>query len=210
MQQRHARVCLHACDTCCGSVSAAPLSLADNGPPGSGDGRHVAAQGEARDPSVPLSWGEVEWHLYYGDAKHTMVSRHNARALHSLLCSVTLFMELQCVCERERRKKRGDSHPSKKKKELCEKVGLQLLFALSLIWSGATVALVSPSPVWISQSDDEENQHRGFKKSSNMIRQIPRQPYVFKKKKKKFQRRRWWSHYWGLLFWEAESLALSL
>lgn len=68
-----------------------------------------------------------------------------------------------CVWEGERRKKRGHSHPSKKrKKELCEKVGLRLLFALSLIWSGPTVALVSPSSVWISQSDDEENQHRGF------------------------------------------------
>lgn len=42
-------------------------------------------------PSSPLIGREVEWHLYYGDAKYTMVQRHNVGALHSLCSSVTLF-----------------------------------------------------------------------------------------------------------------------
>lgn len=41
-------------------------------------------------PSSLLIGREVEWHLYCGGAKHTIVGQHNAGALHSLCCSVTL------------------------------------------------------------------------------------------------------------------------
>lgn len=74
-------------------------------------------------PSSPLSRREVEWHLYYGDAKYTMVQRHNAEALHSLLCSVTLFREWGST-------RRRLSHRNTEK--LCEKVQFYCLLLLRL------------------------------------------------------------------------------
>lgn len=101
-------------------------------------------------PSAPLSAGEVEWHPYYGDAKYTMVSRHNAGALHSLLCSVTLFMERGGE-EVGLGVGGGASVPREGPEKLCEKVQLQLLFALtltgSLVFSSASDASVSLSRV---------------------------------------------------------------
>lgn len=133
-QRWRTRVCLHAGDTCCGSVGARCLKCRCHSwwralNPATAAMLLFTQRRWALQP--PLSGGEVEWHPYYGDAKYTMVSQHNAGALHSLLCFVTLFMERGG----EEVEVGGGSIPREGPEKLCEKVQLQLLFALTLTGS---------------------------------------------------------------------------
>lgn len=89
-------VCLHACDSVRSLYlqqqqknASVPSFTCDNG--SWNYWWQPCCFSRKRDgPSSPLIGREVEWHLYYGDAKYTMVQRHNVEALHSLFSSVTL------------------------------------------------------------------------------------------------------------------------
>lgn len=100
MVQGTVRVHSHACESCYESVKSLYTYKKDSAPSFTCDnlpwdhwGQPCCFSRKSDGPFSPLIGREVEWHLYYGDAKYTMVLQHNVGAVHSLCSSVNLFRE---------------------------------------------------------------------------------------------------------------------